>query len=122
MGQTELRGWTPDDREVYSYVSATPFCYIHARDTLKLDWGEREKSEAMYDSLTRKVEFLDNTRKSFYCMMCSVRGQKAIHASHELYAWAYRRTIFYDKEFCHMLVDHTHMESYHKYKGLNKYF
>lgn len=76
----------------------------------------------MYNDLVKRKEFMENTRKGFYCMMCSVEGQNAIYTRKRLTFFGESAHIKYSKDFCNLLVDHSFPAAYNDYKNLNTYF
>lgn len=122
-GGTEVRGKSEEKNgtDVISNVNSNKYCYDSAQKVVNYDWGTREKSESFYADLTYRTEFLDNSRRGFYCMLCAVEGQKAIHSSWKLYSWLYSKRIYYNQEFCDMIVTHTETTSYALYKSFNHY-
>ena len=122
-GNTEVRGKSEEKggSDVVSNVNSNKYCYDSAQKVVNYDWGTREKSESFYADLTYRTEFIDNSRRGFYCMLCAVEGQKAIHTSWKLYSWLYSKRIYYNQEFCDMIVTHTETTSYALYKSFNHY-
>lgn len=60
------------------------YCYDAAHYILKKDFSNRQKVEQMYDHLVERKEFMENARKGFYCMVCSLEGQEAIYTRKRL--------------------------------------
>ena len=68
-----------------------------------------------------RVEFLDNTRKGFYCLMCSLEGQDSMYTTWKIFRWLYNRRVYYHRDFCLLIVAHTETTSYDLYKNFNRY-
>lgn len=96
-------------------------CNKAAEKILNWGFGERALAEYYYNMITQRVQFLHNTRRGFYCMLCSIEGQKAIHNTPWIFAWLYSDRIYYNREFCQMLVDHSFRITYELAKTFNHY-
>lgn len=57
-------------------VHAIKYCYDAAKEIRKLGYHEREKAVSIYDKIVKRKEFMVNSRLGFYCMLCSVEGQR----------------------------------------------
>lgn len=55
-------------------ISLNEDCYDAAKDFGMMGYGDREKSLTFYYAYNFRIEFLDNSRKGFYCMMCAIEG------------------------------------------------
>lgn len=99
-------------------VNANKYCYEAAKFVGRLDFGTKEKAEFYYDSISRRTEFLENARKSFYCMFCSVEGQKAVRTWHLIKSIS---NIEYDISFCGSIVRNTFQINYELYNTYNLY-
>lgn len=84
-------------------------------------YGDRERTLTFYYAYNFRIEFLDNSRKGFYCMMCAIEGQKAVFTTWKIFKWLYNRRVYYHKEFCLLIVQHTETTSYDIYKNVNHY-
>lgn len=88
-----------------------------------IGWGfhDRPLAEMYYHAINDRVQFLHNSRRGFYCMLCSIEGQNAIYNSPWLFRWIYTDRIYYNREFCQMLVDHSFRITYELAKTFNHY-
>lgn len=102
-------------------INSNFYCYKAAKEMLSLDYETEEKVESFYWAITQKIQFIENTRKNFYCILCSIEGQKSIHNSPKLYSWLYNKRIYYDDEFCNIYVERTFTVSYQKWTTFNDY-
>lgn len=94
-------------------------CHTAATKVHELGFGERNLAEFYYTLLNQRVQFLQNSRRGFYCMICSVQGQKAIHNTPWIFQWIYNDRIYYNREFCKMLIDHSFRITYELAKTFN---
>ena len=108
-------------RKLWFGINSNLYCYKAAKEILTLDFETEEKVEAFYWAITQKIEFIENTRKNFYCMLCSVEGQQSIHTSPAIYSWLYNKRVYYADSFCNMYVDKTLTISYQKWTTFNDY-
>lgn len=72
-------------------------------DRLKdINWvnlAEDSEVHALYHNLAVKIEYLENTRRGFYCILCDAENRDNI--SYNKYIdWLYDSRIYYDWEFC----------------------
>lgn len=85
-------------------VKTTDFCYKQAKLVIENDMDSRKKVEAFYDDITRKVEFLDNARRGFYCMLCSADSKNDLKIHGRLRNGLFANGIVYSQEFCKDMV------------------
>lgn len=101
-------------------IKATKWCYDAAQKVVHYDYSGREKAEAIYFDLNTKHEFMENSRKGFYCVLCSVKGQEAIK-TYKMFKFACNNTIYYNQQFCEVMTNWTFRSSYEMYKSFNHY-
>lgn len=94
-------------------------CKNAASKVHELGFGDRELAHFYYKLLNERVQFLQNSRRGFYCMICSVQGQKAIHNTPWIFKWIYNDRVYYNREFCKMLIDHAFRITYELAKTFN---
>jgi hypothetical protein len=85
-------------------VKTTSFCYKQAKSLLESDIDSRKKVETFYADITSKVEFLDNARRGFYCMLCSADSKSDLRIHGRLRNGLFANGIIYSQEFCQDLV------------------
>lgn len=120
-GTGQLQGKNMDNEVVYSYIVPTEECYTNAKKLADNRYQDRETGESLYAELSYRVQFLENTRRGFFCVICSVKGQKNIFTTWRVFNWFYNRRVYYDKEFCNDIVAHTEPITYHLYKDYSEF-
>jgi len=85
-------------------VKTTNFCYQNAKLVLENEMDSRKKVEAFYEAITRKVEFLDNARRGFYCMLCSANSKEDLKIYGRIRNGLFANGIVYSHEFCKDMV------------------
>ena len=101
-------------------IKATKWCYDAAQKVVHYDYSNREKVESLYFDLNTKHEFMENSRRGFYCVLCSVKGQEAIK-TYKMFKFACNNTIYYNQQFCEVMTNWTFRSSYEQYKSFNHY-
>lgn len=98
-------------------VNANKYCEKAAEYVLRLDFNTKEKVYTYYRMINEKVEFMENARRSFYCMICSIEGQRAIDT------WRVKHfsNIRYNTKFCETIVNHSFRINYELYNTYNTY-
>lgn len=124
LGQKSTNNTDKNDRyEDYNYltkgliVNANKYCKKAAKYIVTLNFNELPQVHTYYRMISEKTEFLENARRSFYCLLCSVEGQTAIGT------WTFRpfNNIRYDQKFCRSIVQHTFRINYELYNTYNDY-
>ena len=108
-----MKGKTLDGKETVSYISPNLYCYEKSMYIIEKGYGTKEKSWSLYDELTYRAQFMENSRRGFYCLMCSVEGQDALFTTWWIFKYLYNRRVYYHREFCHLIVNHTGALTYH---------
>ena len=98
-------------------VDANRYCYEAAQYVIKLDYDTRAIAQTKYRLINSKTEFLENARRSFYCVLCSVEGQEAIDTWFVNFANNFR----FNRNFCDSMVRHTFRATYELYNTYNQY-
>jgi len=98
-------------------VNANKYCKEAADFVAKLDFNTKEKAHTYYRLINEKTEFLENARRSFYCVLCSVEGQRAIST----YFFKYINNFMYNDNFCKTMVNHGFRITYELYNTYNEY-
>lgn len=75
----------------------------------------------MYDDLMDRKEFMENARRGFYCMMCSLEGQEAFYTRKRLKFFGSNSHITYHNDFCKLMTRHAFPGAYNDYKNFNVY-
>ena len=99
-------------------VNATGYCHKAAKFIIKLNYNTKEKVESFYADISRKTEFMENARRSFYCMLCSVEGQASIKTVR--YKPNYS-TVNYTMDFCNTIIRQSFTVTYLMYNTYNRY-
>lgn len=97
-------------------LNTNAYCKNAAHDVLTTNFLHESTAEPFYHQLNHKAEYLHNLRASFYCMLCSVEGQKQI-SSWRIFSSI--SNINYGPEFCKELVSHTFQVTYMLYENYN---
>ena len=108
------------DEDGYTY-QVEPSCVKAAEGIRELGFDESVKVRFYYHSLSERAQFMHNARRGFYCMMCSVEGLRAVKTTWSIFRWIYSNRVYYNREFCQMLVNYTFRISYELYKTFNQY-
>ena len=98
-------------------VDANRYCFEASQYMLKLDFDTREKAQTYYSLINKKTEFLENARRSFYCVLCSVEGQEAI----DTWPLGFTNNFKFSKDFCNSMVRHAFRATYELYNTYNEY-
>lgn len=78
-------------------------------------------SWSFYEELNYRVQFLENTRRGFFCVICAIKGQSAIWTTWSIINFFYSRRVYYDKEFCNDIMAHTEPLTYFLYRDYSEY-
>ena len=97
-------------------LNTNAYCNNAAHDVLTTNFFHESSVEPFYHQLNHKAEYLHNVRASFYCMLCSVEGQKQI-SSWRVFSGL--SNVNYGPEFCREIVAHTFQATYMLYKNYN---
>lgn len=97
-------------------LNTNAYCNNAAHDVLTTNFFHESSVEPFYQQLNHKAEYLHNVRASFYCMMCSVEGQKQV-SSWRLISSA--SNVNYGPEFCREIVAHTFQATFMLYNNYN---
>lgn len=97
-------------------LNTNAYCNNAAHDVLTTNFFHESSVEPFYQQLNHKAEYLHNVRASFYCMMCSVEGQKQI-SSWRIFSSI--SNVNYGPEFCREIVAHTFQATFMLYKNYN---
>jgi hypothetical protein len=98
-------------------VNANKYCKKAAEEVLRLDFNTKEKAYSYYRMINEKVEFMENARRGFYCMLCSVEGQRAIDT------WTARglNNMRFTQPFCTTMLNYSFRINYELYNTYNLY-
>lgn len=116
----EKNSKSSSEEQQSGYILANKWCHDAAQKVVHYDYSNREKAEAIYFDLNTKHEFMENARRGFYCVMCSVKGQEAIK-TYKFFSWAAKNTIYYNQQFCEVMTNWTFRSSYDMYKSFDHY-
>lgn len=64
---------------------------------------------------------MENARRGFYCMICSLEGQEAIYTRKRFVGFFEVCHINYHQDFCNLMVDHAFPSAYNDWKNFNVY-
>jgi len=94
-----------------------PKCVEAAQKLITIDFVDQNKAKQFYERLNRKAEFMQNSRRGFYCMLCSAKAKKYIFT----YRIILKSTIYYSKSFCQMIYTQSFPSIYATYKQWNPF-
>lgn len=115
-GSQQNKGQHVDDGKPYHF-EYHPMCDEAATKLMNLDFFDRYKAKGFYEMLNRKTEFMQNSRRGFYCMLCDVNAKNYI----KTHRWVIKSHIWYSKSFCQMLYTQTFESIYFMYKSYAPY-
>ena len=98
-------------------LQPSKFCAKHAKRVLESGLIDRRKVEAFYHDLTSKVEFMENTRRGFYCSLCAAEAQEHFGTHWKIFDWIYADRIYYDKSFCELIHEWSFRTIYTMWKS-----
>ena len=96
-------------------------CYRNARKVLKNGYNDRTHIQAMYYNINRKINFLQNTRRAFYCTVCDAESRYAFGNYRWFLRWVKFETIHIDSSFCGDLINNLAEIIYQIHYDLQKY-
>ena len=115
----EIRGQKKEDgTQPVAFVNSNKYCFNAASSILKYDYNTREKAESFYYELNQKVEFMENARRSFYCMLCSKEGQDSFIMPLKFSSLYH---VVYSTPFCQTIVNWSLNVNYELYNTYNEY-
>lgn len=118
MNTTENKDTTKDSWFTKGLiVNANQYCYNAAKYIAKLDFNNEYKAQTYYRMINEKTEFMENARRSFYCIFCSVEGQRAV----DTWVLGIANNMRYNMNFCQSIVHHTFRINYELYNTYNDY-
>lgn len=108
-----------DSRETHEgfKLKTNKYCHDAAADVLTKNFFHESSVEPFYRQISQKAEYLHNVRASFYCMLCSVDGQKAVST------WKFAsgmNEVNYGTGFCKEIVNHTFQPTYMLYDNYSR--
>jgi len=95
------------------FISVNEDCVHAAEKSSKLSFTRKERNTAFYYHVTIRTEYLENTRKGFFCWMCALEGQKNLFNTWWLFRWIYSRRFYYKYEFCLEIIDAIDATTFH---------
>lgn len=102
-------------------VTPSKFCYKHAMHVIESGFTDRKRAEAFYADLTLKVEFLENSRRGFYCSLCAGEAKTHFGTYWKLLNVMYKDRVFYDETFCELIHEWTFRTIYTTWKSFRPY-
>ena len=87
--------------------SKNPRCHKAAKRVNDNGFKFRSRAQAYYYEVNRKVNFLQNTRRGFYCTICDGDSKQAFGNYRYFLRWIKVETIHYDMDFCRDLIDNV---------------
>lgn len=97
-------------------LNTNKYCADAADFVLTKNFFHKSSIEPLYHELNQKAEYLHNARASFYCMLCSTEGQKAISTWKVLSSGS---NVNYGTGFCEEIVTNTFDTTYTLYTSYN---
>jgi hypothetical protein len=111
-----------EDVETNNFViTPSKFCFKHAKHVVESGFTDRKRAEAFYADLTLKVEFLENSRRGFYCSLCAGEAKTHFGTHWKMFDWLYKDRLFYDETFCQMIHEWTFRTIYTSWKSFRPY-
>lgn len=108
------------EEDASEYVLRTnQYCFNAAEYVLSKSFSDQTAIEILYHNINQKAEFLHNVRATFYCSLCSVRGQQSF-STYRMISSA--SNINYSQDFCKTIVAHTLSTTYELYDNYSEYF
>lgn len=107
-----------DDDDLSYHISYHPMCVKSADQFIHMDYVDRHKAMIFYKELNRKMEFLQNARRGFYCMLCDADARRYIltRRHNPLHA-----SLKFSREFCELTHDWMFTAVYMLYKSYNPF-
>lgn len=105
-----------DDGKPYSF-EYHPMCEKAAKDFINLDFVNSQKAQGFYEKLNKKAEFMQNSRRGFYCMLCNAKSKEYISTFRALID----SRLWYSRDFCQMIFAQAFSPVYMIYKSYNPF-
>lgn len=103
-------------------IEANAFCHDEAKAFIdNNNYRKAVQAEIFYKKMTDRVEFLDNTRRSFFCLLCSPDATDEMFTPNKVVNFFREKRINYDMSFCKKMYEHSFQSIYQTYKGFNKF-
>lgn len=102
-------------------IAPTRFCYRHAKVVTSSWYTTQDGAEALYSSLSKRLEFVENARLGFYCTLCSPKLAKNTRNTWKIFRIFYNRRIYYNMEFCKKVHTHAFHTTYEMWKDFQPY-
>lgn len=106
-----------DDDQPY-HLSYHPMCVESANEFIHQDFVDRIKAQIYYKELNRKMQFLQNARRGFYCMLCDANARDYLLTRRFV---PLRASIKYSRDFCEMTHDWLYTSVYMLHKAYNPF-
>lgn len=105
-----------NDGKPYSF-EYHPMCEKAAKEFINLDFVDRQKAQGFYDKLNRKAEFMQNSRRGFYCFLCNAKSKDYISTFRAIID----SRLWYSRDFCQMIFAQAFSPVYMIYKSYNPF-
>jgi hypothetical protein len=79
-------------------------------------------AKALYEQLNRRAEYMQNVRRTFYCMLCSTKlRENILTKKREILLKLFHQRIFYADSFCRQLFSQTFNQNLQMKEGFNRF-
>lgn len=95
-------------------------CREAARDYKKMNWNPEIVKE-VFRAFVEALEAMGSLRKGFYCILCDVTTQARLKDYMAITNVVYGDRIYFSKDFCQEMVDHTIRAAYYQVYYLKRY-
>lgn len=109
-------GSPAEDGKPYSF-DYHPMCEEAAKKFNNLDFVDRRKAQQFYDNLNKRANFMQDSRRGFYCSLCNAKAKDYISS----YRFGPTSRLWYSKDFCQMLFTQSFASVYSIYKAYNPF-
>lgn len=95
-------------------------CKNAAADYLKMNFNPKITQD-VYKAFVISLEKMGDVRRGFYCILCDAKTQERLKDFWSSTNLFYRDRVYFSKEFCRKLVEHTIRASYFTIYYLKRY-
>ena len=92
-------------------------CADAAKKLIKIEFVDKRKALDYYAKLNKKMQFMQNSRRGFYCMLCNAKATDYI----KTYRAILTSTLYFSNDFCKMLYSQTFTSVYGIYRQWNPF-
>lgn len=89
-----------DNHGEYNYrITYHPMCVESAEKFIHMDFVDKKKAQVFYAEQNRRIQYLQNARRGFYCMLCDAKAKKYILTRRYN---PLPKSIKYSRDFCQL--------------------